>query len=386
MSNPVDAYLQQEAELIPADRVEHEAGGAMSDNPISFDPDVPLPSGPEDYGFCEPAGAGAGELGDQRGVGDLDTKPANELPATLRPLDLPDFLDLELPPRRTLLRPWLPRKSITMIYGPRGMGKTLLMLSVGYAVASGGELFGWNAPEPHQVLYIDAEMPADEMQRRLAANIAGANHETAPGYFRILSADASDRGLPDLATPAGQRAFDEAIGDAELVIMDNISTLVRSGKENEAESWGSVQEWALKHRRGGKSILFAHHANKSGEQRGTSKREDVMDTVIALRRPDNYNASQGARFVVQYTKARGFFGAEAEAFEARYEEREGAAVWTRSNVVDADLNRVAEAARNGMSVRETAVALSMSKSTVQRVRERAKEQGLLAPLSQCPGA
>ena len=85
-----------------------------------------------------------------------------------------------------------------------------------------------------------------------------------------MSSDLTERGLPDLAMPEGQRAFDDAIGDAELVIMDNISTLVRAGKENEAESWQSVQDWALVHRRAGRAILFAHHAGKGGAQRGTS--------------------------------------------------------------------------------------------------------------------
>lgn len=50
------------------------------------------------------------------------------------------------------------------------------------------------------------------------------------------------------------------------------------------------------HRRAGRSIVLVHHAGKGGAQRGTSKREDVLDTVIALRRPTDYSADQGARF------------------------------------------------------------------------------------------
>jgi hypothetical protein len=96
-------------------------------------------------------------------------------------------------------------------------------------------------------LYIDGEMTAAEMQHRLAVVVAGFAREVAPEYFRILSADVTKRGLPDLATPDGQRAFDDAIGDAELAILDNISTLCRSGKENEAEGWQAVQDWALSH-------------------------------------------------------------------------------------------------------------------------------------------
>jgi hypothetical protein len=193
----------------------------------------------------------------------------------------------------------------------------------------------------------------------------------------MLCADVTERGLPDLATVEGQRIFDDAIGDAELVILDNISTLCRSGKENEAEGWQVVQDWALAHRRAGRSLLFVHHAGKGGNQRGTSKREDVLDCVIALRRPHDYRPDQGARFEVHFEKHRGFHGTDAEPFEARYEERDGAAIWTRTTIADADLKRVADAIREGMSIREAAADLDMNKSKVERLKAKAKEQGLL---------
>jgi hypothetical protein len=137
-----------------------------------------------------------------------------------------------------------------------------------------------------------------------------------------------------------------------LIIIDNISTLVRSGKENEAESWLPVQGWALKQRRAGRCVLFIHHAGKGGLQRGTSRREDVLDTVIGLKRPGDYRSEQGARFEVHFEKARGFYGADAQPFEARYETRDGAGLWTRTEIADVELNRVVEALRSGMSIRD----------------------------------
>ena len=295
----------------------------------------------------------------------------------LRPLNLADFLGLTLPPRRLMLAPWLSEKGTAMIYSLRGVGKTLLGLSAGYAVASGDSFLGWSAPEPRHVLYIDGEMPAAEMQHRLAAIVAGFKHEAAPEYFRMLSADITDRGLPDLATLEGQHILDDSLGNAELVLLDNISTLCRSGKENEAESWQSVQDWMLSHRREGRSILFDHHAGKGGSQRGTSKREDVLDSVIALRHPQDYRPDDGARFEVHFEKHRGFHGLDAEPFEARYEERNGAAIWTRMAIADVDLKRVADAIREGLSIREAAADLGMNKSKVERLRAKAKEQRLI---------
>jgi putative DNA primase/helicase len=229
------------------------------------------------------------------------------------------------------------------------------------------------------VIYLDGEMPAVAMQRRLAAVVAGFNPEPpAHDYFRLLCADDTPNGLPDLATVDGQREIDAVIGEAELIVVDNLSCLVRSGKENEAESWLPVQGWALAHRRAGRSVLFIHHSGKGGLQRGTSRREDVLDTVLGLLRPSDYTPDQGARFEVVFEKARGLYGDDAQAFEARYEERDGAAVWARTEIADADLLRVADALRDGLSIRETAQELGISRSKVERLKKRADAKDLLS--------
>jgi putative DNA primase/helicase len=303
---------------------------------------------------------------------------ANEVMPRLRPLTAAEFLALELPPRELVLDPWLPTQGLAMIHSARGIGKTHLALGIAYAVATGGGLLGWSAPTPRRVLYLDGEMPAAAMQRRLAAIVSGSMGEPpAPDYLRLLSADIIVGGLPDLGATEGQSEIDAAIGEAELIVIDNISTLVRSGKENEAESWLPVQGWALAHRRAGRSVLFIHHAGKGGLQRGTSRREDVLDTVIALRRPGDYAADQGARFEIVLEKGRAVHGDEARAIEARYEERDGSAVWTRTEIADAELKRVADALRDGMSIREAAGELGLHKSKVERLKRRAIEQGLL---------
>ena len=67
------------------------------------------------------------------------------------------------------------------------------------------------------------------------------------------------------------------------------------------------------------AVLLVHHAGVNGRQRGTSRREDALDTVIALRRPADYSPEQGARFEVHIEKARTFAGEGALPFEAAVE-------------------------------------------------------------------
>jgi putative DNA primase/helicase len=303
---------------------------------------------------------------------------AEEVLPRLWPLSAAEFLELELPAREMVLGPWLPEKGLALIHAFRGIGKTHLALGIAYAVACGGSFLGFRAPAPRKVLYLDGEMPAKTMQTRLAATIAGFGPQPPdPSYFRILSSDITEEGLPDLGTQKGQAEIDAVIRDAEFITMDNISTLVRSGKENEAEGWLPVQGWALAHRRAGRSLLFVHHDGKTGLQRGTSRREDVLDTVFGLRRPADYSPDQGARFEVHYEKARGLYGEDAQPFEARYEERDGAALWTRTEIINGDLTRVIEALHGGLSIRDTATDLGISKGKVERLKKQAIERGML---------
>src|SRR5207248_858158 len=68
-------------------------------------------------------------------------------------------------------------------------------------------------------------------------------------------------------------------------------------------------------RRARKSLLFLHHSGRNLNARGTSKREDLLDTIIALRHPADYEPSKGLRVEVHFEKTRHFYGDDAEPFE-----------------------------------------------------------------------
>jgi hypothetical protein len=118
--------------------------------------------------------------------------------------------------------------------------------------------------------------------------------------------------------------------------------------------------------------------DKNGGQRGTSKREDVLDSVLALSRPKDYRSDQGARFNVCFEKARAFHGRDAEAFEARYEVGNNVALWSRSPVVTDTAPIVFP---EDMTVREAAKATGVSKSTAHRMKKKQTAGGLGVPAS-----
>ena len=299
-------------------------------------------------------------------------EPAGVSLRRYRVLTIDDFLATEFPPRELVLAPWLPSKGLAMIYGPRGIGKTHVTLGCAYAIASGGRFLRWSAAEARRVIVIDGEMPAVVLQERMNRIVEAADTAPSAEYLRFLPMDLQD-GDFDLGNEADQRAIEPDLAGADVVIVDNISTLARIGRENEAESWLPVQEWALQQRRAGRSVVFIHHAGKGGAQRGTSRREDVLDTVIALRRPADHQADQGARFEVHFEKNRGFHGDDAKPFEASL----GAGRWTTRDLADADMTRVVALSAEKMSVREIAEETGIAKSRVSRMQVKAREAGLL---------
>ena len=136
-----------------------------------------------------------------------------------------------------------------------------------------------------------------------------------------------------------------------------------------------MQGWLLNLRRKGISVLFVHHAGKGGNQRGTSKKEDILDTVIVLRKPNDYDQKEGARFEVHYEKARGFYGEEAKSFQAWLKGEQGKMTWQVQEMEDLQLNNLIDLYKDGMKQREIAQELGLGLGTVNRWVKRAKEEG-----------
>jgi putative DNA primase/helicase len=297
----------------------------------------------------------------------------------LSTISLSAFVRLELPKREHVLAPILPMRSLAMLYAGRGVGKTRVGMGLSYAVASGGEFLRWKAHKPRKVLYVDGEMPAELMQERALALMAASPYQPpSDDYFNLLAMDCQPLGTSlNLARPEHQAAVEGRLNGAELLVLDNLSTLVNGGRENDAESWDTVQSWLLQLRRQGVAVLLVHHAGRGGEARGTSKREDVLDTVINLKRPEDYDPEEGARFEVHLTKARGICGDDALSFEAKLHVIDGRDFWTCTTLRDRELDEVERLSREGGTVRDIAADMNLSKSKVNRLQGKLRAEGRL---------
>lgn len=290
-----------------------------------------------------------------------------------KPVDFPELCTMEMPARTFVLDPILPVKSIAMIYSWRGSGKTFFLLELTYSIAVGaGNVFCWDVPAARPVLYVDGEMDSTELQERARQVVTGHDSKfPASGMMRFITPDLEEH-TPEIITGDGRRRIEDQLRGGELLILDNLSSLIPSGEERETEDWAMVQEWLLKLRRSGITTLFAHHAGKGGGQRGTSNREDVLNLVINLRRPADYSPEDGLRAEVHFEKIRGrAIGAAVQPFELKLQTDErNRACWTRRPLKELVEKQAFELFTAKEKDRDIADILHLSRYAIYRLRKR----------------
>jgi RecA-family ATPase len=295
----------------------------------------------------------------------------------LKSIPLSEFLSLELPSRSYIIDPLLPKGGLMEIYAAAGIGKTTFALSLGLSAAIGQSFMKWGVHKPWNVLYIDGEMADSDMQNRLEAATQSFNVSSKEiSNFRLLSRDQCGGVLPDIGTVEGQNRLQPETEVADLIFLDNLSCLMFSGKENDADAWSVVQRWLLTLRAQEKSIVMLHHSGKNGSSRGTSRRHDALDTVIKLDRPSAYNQSDGAKFAVQFEKTRHFFGPEAEPIGLEYCVEGGIACWNEFEITNEKEVEVVKLTTEGMNQVEIASHLGISQGEVSKRLKSARANGL----------
>jgi AAA domain len=212
------------------------------------------------------------------------------------------FRKLKITPRKRLLGDWFREGATGFIFSRRGVGKTWIAWAIARALAAGEELGPWEAGEEAvSVCYLDGEMPA-EMQRREISfgdeceNLTLVSHEI---LFALTGVVLNLR-LPEVQQAITQFCVDT---DQKVLVVDNLSTLVSGVKENDSDAWELLLPWLLDLRRRKIAVILVHHAGRSGEMRGTSRREDSVFWIIKLEEDPDYN-DKGCSFIQRFDKER----------------------------------------------------------------------------------
>ena len=273
-----------------------------------------------------------------------------------------------------------------MLYGPPGVGKTLLAMELALGLASGASRLHhpdtisapqWKAPSPSSVLYVAGEMHNAELAKRI--DLGGKR--ALAGRFHLLSNAMlwhSQKQTINIAEKGGQDlVMTEALAcGASLVVLDNLDTLTKNIDENSKTEVSIINEWLLTFRYSNIAVLQVHHESKAGSPRGSGVRSTPLDYQIrlanaALDLPDD--APPGANFNVSFSKVREDLGRTVRPFNMALE----ASSWAFSTPLQSRLEHLLSImeAVGEWHPHDIAREMDVSLSHVYRLRDRAREAG-----------
>lgn len=225
------------------------------------------------------------------------------------------LLERSLTPISPILEPWLRNEETCILWAATGVGKTMFSLSIALAVAGGGSLGDWEAPEARRVLYIDGEMNIRDLQERVRTLVEGGSvvcsaeqRRLALQNLTLIVRQDQDLGTDfyDITNDEDQDRLIQQVKDQyDLVILDNFTTLSADlADENDSTAFKSIQKLFLELKRAGVSAILVHHANKGGQSmRGSTALEATFEIIVGLKKP-KVSAPGQAKFRVEFTKFR----------------------------------------------------------------------------------
>lgn len=176
-----------------------------------------------------------------------------------------------------LCEPLLARGRAHALYASAKSGKSLLLLELAAALATGKPVLNLQKREPIPVLYIDYEMTGADVRDRLEAFGYSKDDNMEHLHYVLLPS------IGGLDTKAGADTVIAAVTqkNIQLVIIDTTARAVE-GEENDADTLRAFYRWsgvALKSL--GVTWVRADHAGKDSAkgQRGSSAKNDDVDVV-----------------------------------------------------------------------------------------------------------
>jgi AAA domain/CHC2 zinc finger len=293
-----------------------------------------------------------------------------------------DFYQLDIPERQELLFPWLKEDSINLVSGWRGCGKTWFALGVIDAVTRGENFGPWECRKSVPCLFLDGEMTVSDDHERIE-NLNLYTDRENPLYI-YSDAYANQLGLPraHLANESWRQKMKQILitRKIKLWVVDNLASLASGLDENKKQDWDPINSWLLELRFAGISTIMLHHVNKDGGQRGTSAREDNLDTSIMLKKPYDYTPEDGARFIVHFSKARVRTSRLNLITDTEFKlvaDESGNHIWTFNSVRKETKNEILRLLDEGMTQTDIKNTLRIDKGYVSRTRKQAIKDGLL---------
>lgn len=169
-----------------------------------------------------------------------------------------DFLKNKIIVPPFLVQPFFPSGGLAMLHGKRGIGKSMLAMTLTRCVATGEEFLGQFPVRRGTVVYIQLDMTDTVFQDRL---LAAGDHYNVPDWYTLTGVANIGR-----ATQNTDWVQKVVAAQPELIIIDTLRK-AHSWAENDSDSAGRFYA-KLRELFGFTAVLVIHHDRKSGEDSG----------------------------------------------------------------------------------------------------------------------
>ena len=186
-----------------------------------------------------------------------------------------------------LIEPWLPRGSITQVYGYSGHGKSMFVQHAMASLCAGKKYFGpFEVGTPSRCLYLDFEMGMATIAKRLIE--MRSMHGSTGDRLNIWTPFVDEKEI-DLNGRDGLIELQGWIEYArpDVVVIDTIRSAYPALGENSADEWAKVNKLAVTLRNSGLAVIMIHHSNKPseggmGREAGSTNQLTVLETQIRV--------------------------------------------------------------------------------------------------------
>jgi hypothetical protein len=178
------------------------------------------------------------------------------------------------------VEPIVPAGRQVSIWARAKVGKSLLLLDLAAAAATGRSVLGQPAGDPIDVIYLDLEMNGDDLRERLTDLGYGPDSDLSRLHYRQHGR------IPGLDTATGGEVAAATCDDfqARLLVIDTMARAV-TGEENSSDTYRNFQtHTGSRLRAAGVAVVCLDHGGKDARQgsRGSSAKEDGVDVIFQL--------------------------------------------------------------------------------------------------------
>jgi hypothetical protein len=283
-----------------------------------------------------------------------------------------DLCAKDLPPRKAVMSegdaPLFYEKSVNQILAWRGVGKTCFALGLAGAIASGGGILDFVTDRPRRVLYLDGELPQEQLQERARSLIPASCRDSIQLFSPEMIAPPRSLNLITNGDANNLMRLVEK-GNIEVLFIDSQSTTM-GGDTNKTEFQEARQQLLMQLRWAGLTVIEMHHVGKEGKQRGLSRNDDILDVQMHLKKTPDWEPEDGLQFELVYEKVR-----HAARLESGYVVSLTDGQWLKRP--SDDIQAVADMLKKRIDIKKIMKELKCSRSKFYRLQKKALAEGLI---------